>query len=119
MAPFPAFFPAAFFPAAFFPAAFFPAGFFAGSSSGSFSNSSSAIVLSETVATSYQLGGGPAPVEIWGDVAGRLIWSTSWNAFVSGVVTARINQRFEAVPGSGVEDARITAAITTRIRVRP
>ncbi len=75
--------------------------------------------LSETVATSYQLGGGPAPAEVWGEVAGRLIWSTGWNAFVSGVMTARINQRFEAVPGSGVEDARITAVITTRIRVRP
>lgn len=74
--------------------------------------------LPETVATAYQLGGGPAPAEVWGDVAGRLIWSTGWNAFVSGVMTARINQRFEAVPGSGVEDARITAVITTRIRVR-
>jgi hypothetical protein len=75
--------------------------------------------LPQTVATSYQLGGGPAQAEIWGEVVGRLIWSTGWNAFVSGVMTARVNHRLEAVPGSGVEDARITATITTKIHVRP
>ena len=75
--------------------------------------------LPATVATTYQLGGAPAPVEVWGEFAGRLVWSTGWNAFVSGVLVARINQRLEAAPGSGVEDARITATLTTRVRVRP
>lgn len=72
-----------------------------------------------TLDTDYQLGGGPARVEFWGNFAGSMIWSTGWNAFVSGVVSARINQRWEAVPGSGVEDARVFATVTTRIRVRP
>ncbi len=72
-----------------------------------------------TLDTDYQLGGGPARVEFWGNFAGSMIWSTGWNAFVSGVVSARINQRLEAVPGSGVEDARVFATVTTRIRVRP
>ena len=72
-----------------------------------------------TIDTDYQLGGGPAVVEFWGSFAGSMIWSTGWNAFVSGVVSARINQRLEAVPGSGVEDARVFATVITRIRVRP
>ena len=46
-------------------------------------------------------------------LAATLIWSTGWNAFVSAVLTARVNQRFEAVVGSGVEDARVTTTVTT------
>ena len=75
--------------------------------------------LPTTVTSTLELGGGPATAELWGVFVGNLIWSTGWSAFVSVVLTARVNQRFEAVMGSGVEDARITAIVTTRVRVRP
>lgn len=71
-----------------------------------------------TVTSTLMLGGGPAGAELWGEYVGKFIWSTGWNAFVSAVLTARVNQRFEAVVGSGVEDARVTTTITTRVRVR-
>ena len=76
-------------------------------------------LLPTTIETALQLGGGPALAELWGSLMGRLIWSTAWNAFVSQSVAARVNQRFEAVIGSGVEDARITATVTKRVQVRP
>ena len=69
--------------------------------------------------STLELGGGPATAELWGEFVGSLIWSTGWSAFVSVVLTARVNQRLEAVMGSGVEDARITVIVTTRVRVRP
>lgn len=72
-----------------------------------------------TVNSTLVLGGAPAAVELWGEFAARLIWSTAWNAFVSVVQTSRVNHRFEAAPESGVEDARVTAIIITRVRVRP
>jgi hypothetical protein len=72
-----------------------------------------------TVASTVSLGGGQASAELWGEFAGKFIWSTGWNAFVSVVLSARVNQRFEAVVGSGVEDARVTTTLTTRVRVRP
>jgi hypothetical protein len=72
-----------------------------------------------TVNSTLLLGGGPAAAELWGEFVAKLIWSTAWNAFVSVVQTSRVNQRFEAAPESGVEDARITAIIVTRVRVRP
>ena len=75
--------------------------------------------LPSAVTSTLELGGGPATAELWGEFVGSLIWSTGWSAFVSVVLTARVNQRFEAVMGSGVEDARITAIVTTRVRVRP
>ncbi len=75
--------------------------------------------LPTTVNSTLELGGGPATAELWGEFVGSLIWSTGWNAFVSVVLTARVNQRLEAVMGSGVEDARITVIVTTRVRVRP
>lgn len=75
--------------------------------------------LPTTVTSTLELGGGPATAELWGEFVGSLIWSTGWSAFVSVVLTARVNQRFEAAMGSGVEDARITAIVTTRVRVRP
>ncbi len=75
--------------------------------------------LPSTVTSTLELGGGPATAELWGEFVGSLIWSTGWSAFVSVVLTARVNQRFEAVMGSGVEDARITVIVTTRVWVRP
>ncbi len=75
--------------------------------------------LPTTVNSTLELGGGPATAELWGEFVGSLIWSTGWSAFVSVVLTARVNQRFEAVMGSGVEDARITVIVTTRVWVRP
>ena len=71
-----------------------------------------------TVTSTLELGDGPATAELWGEFVGSLVWSTGWSAFVSVVLTARVNQRFEAVMGSGVEDARITVIVTTRVRVR-
>jgi hypothetical protein len=71
-----------------------------------------------TATSTLMLGGGPATAELWGEFAGKFIWSTAWNAFVSAAVAARVSQRFEAVVGSGVEDARVTTTVTTRVRVR-
>lgn len=69
--------------------------------------------------SSIDIGGGPAPVESWGELSARLIWSTGWNAFVSGVIRTQVNQRLEAALGSGVEDARIAGVLTSRFRVAP
>jgi hypothetical protein len=71
-----------------------------------------------TVTSTVMLGGGPATAELWGAFAGKFIWSTGWNAFVSVVLSVRVDQRFEALVGSGVEDARVTTTFTTRVRVR-
>ncbi len=69
--------------------------------------------------TTFALGGSPALAELWGGFAGQFIWSTGWGAFVSVALTTRVNQRLEAPLGSGVEDARITSTLTTRVWVRP
>ena len=71
-----------------------------------------------TDTTSFEVGGAPALAESWGDFAARLIWSTGWNAFVSVVLTARVNQRFEAAEDGALEEPRVTATFTTRVRVR-
>ncbi len=68
--------------------------------------------------TTVELGGSPALAEVWGGFAGQFIWSTAWSAFVSVALTTRVNQRLEAPLGSGIEDARITATLTTRVWVR-
>jgi len=71
-----------------------------------------------TVTSTLTVGGEPASAELWGEFAGKFIWSTAWNAFVSTAIVARVHQRFEAAVGSGVEDAQVTTTVTTRVRVR-
>lgn len=61
----------------------------------------------------------PTVAEVWGTFASTLIWSTGWNTFVSGATRARIHTRVEAPAGSGVPDARVTANVTARFRIRP
>lgn len=63
---------------------------------------------------------GPGRVIASGDVVGNLIWSTSWNAFVSGVSKTRMTVARAAVAGGTqgeVEELRVEA--TTRYWVRP
>ncbi len=64
---------------------------------------------------------GPGRVVLSGDLAGNLIWSTSWNGFVSGVSRTRMTmvreKGQEGVPGGGGNELRSES--TTRYQVKP
>jgi hypothetical protein len=62
---------------------------------------------------------GPGRVTASGDVVGNLIWSTSWNAFVSGVSKTRMTVVRAAVPGTQGEGEELRVEATTRYWVRP
>ncbi len=67
----------------------------------------------------YPLDGAPTPAEVWGSFASSLLWSTGWQAWVGGSVTLRIRHRIERPQGSDLPDARITADLRSRFRIRP
>ncbi len=71
------------------------------------------------VPTEFELGGFAVPAELWGSFAARLIWSTGWNAFVSGAARGLVNVRLEAPEGSGLPDTRVSSRVMTTLRVRP
>jgi len=64
---------------------------------------------------------GPGRVVLLGDLAGSLIWSTSWNGFVSGVSRTRMTMEREggqaAVPGGGGNE--LITESTTSYQVKP
>lgn len=71
------------------------------------------------VPTVFELGGFAVPAELWGSFAARLIWSTGWNAFVSGAARGLVNVRLEAPEGSGLPDTRVNTRVMSTLRVRP
>lgn len=63
---------------------------------------------------------GRGPTDVTGALAGRLIWSSGWNAFVSGAARAVI--MVQAAPGGGEVGqggTRMRFDATSRFRVRP
>jgi hypothetical protein len=62
---------------------------------------------------------GPGRATASGDVVGSLIWSTSWNAFVSGVSTTRMTVTRGAVESKQGKGEELRTEATTRYWVRP
>jgi len=59
-------------------------------------------------------------LEVTGDLAGRLVWSTGWNGFVSAVNRVRARMSRSVADGDDDRAGRtVTVAITMRHRVRP
>jgi hypothetical protein len=67
----------------------------------------------------YPLDGAPTSAELWGSFASSLLWSTGWQAWVGGSVMLRIRHRIERPQGSDLPDARMTADLRSRFRIRP
>ena len=63
--------------------------------------------------------GSAATVELAGSQAASLVWSTAWNAFVSGAGQARVIGRLRSVAADGTARAsQITWAVHTTLQVR-
>ena len=63
--------------------------------------------------------GAAATVEVAGSQAATLVWSTAWNAFVSGASQARVIGRLRSVSADGTPRAsRITWNVSTTLQVR-
>ncbi|UCG87068.1 MAG: hypothetical protein JSW71_00535 [Gemmatimonadota bacterium] len=62
---------------------------------------------------------GPGRVTASGDVVGSLIWSTSWNGFVSGVSKTRMTVVRAAVDGTTGAGEELRVEATTRHHVIP
>jgi hypothetical protein len=63
--------------------------------------------------------GEPATAHVAGSQAASLVWSTAWNAFVSGASRARVVARLVSTSESGnVRKGQVTWNVTTRLQVR-
>jgi hypothetical protein len=63
--------------------------------------------------------GAAATVELAGSQAATLVWSTAWNAFVSGASQARVIGRLRSVSADGTARAsQITWNVSTSLQVR-
>lgn len=63
--------------------------------------------------------GTPATIELAGSQAATLVWSTVWNAFVSGASQARVVGRLRSVSAGGTPRASaITWNVSTQLQVR-
>lgn len=71
-----------------------------------------------TVDTAYVEGEIELPVTIWGAIGSTLVWSSGWDAWVSGSSTLRMHHRVETAP---LVTREITASYTimTQFRIRP
>lgn len=62
--------------------------------------------------------GDSAEIAVVGASAGTLIWSSGWQAFVSGASQTRVGGRLRGVGRAGMREASVTWLITTRLQVR-
>jgi hypothetical protein len=74
--------------------------------------------LPMTIASAVEAAEGRA--RVGGSLAGRMIWSTGWSAFVSGAVRTRVSvATFLGAPQDESPGVSATVDVTSRFQVRP
>jgi hypothetical protein len=72
-----------------------------------------------TVPAAFGAEGGDLPVQLSGSVTASLIWSTGWQAWVSGIQTIKIDHRVRVSADDDAVAPTMQSNLTSRFRIRP
>ncbi len=72
-----------------------------------------------TVPAAYGGDDGDLPVQLSGTVTASLIWSTGWQAWVSGIQSIKIDHRVQIGQDEAIGAPTMQANLTSRFRIRP